>query len=263
MPAYGLFALASPLLPVPVAAALAAPSVIVGLLLALGRRDGLNGECFALAAIRFFRAPRRRVLAPEAIPTSLLPTRRGRSALAALDLPVRSVRRSGLVELQDGSCCRLLRAASASFALRSDEEQEALVAAFGRFLNGLVDSVQIVVRSEPVDLQTGSAELLEAASQIANQQLRDAAAGYARFLAELGGDEDVRRREILLVLTSRSGDAESVLERRASEAVELLRPAGVELEPLDGESVAVLLARALDPPGPPPGSRLEGVIRRC
>jgi len=41
----------------------------------------------------------------------------------------------------------------------------------------------------------------------------------------------------------------------------LLRAAGVELRPLAGEQAAALLARALDPPGPPLGATLEGVVR--
>ena len=57
--------------------------------------------------------------------------------------------------------------------------------------------------------------------------------------------------------------AQLELTRRAGEAQELLRAAGVELRPLDGEQAAALLARALDPPGPPLGATLEGVVRAC
>ena len=57
--------------------------------------------------------------------------------------------------------------------------------------------------------------------------------------------------------------AQLELTRRAGEAQELLRAAGVELRPLDGDQAAALLARALDPPGPPLGATLEGVVRAC
>jgi hypothetical protein len=57
--------------------------------------------------------------------------------------------------------------------------------------------------------------------------------------------------------------ARATLERRAREASELLRAAGIELSALDGEQTAALLARALDPPGPPAGCTLDGVISRC
>jgi hypothetical protein len=259
LPAYGVFSLASSALPLPVAAAITAPLALIGGVLALGRRDGLSGDRYALAVLRHLVGARRRVLAPEGLAAP------GRRQLAPLDLPVRSILRSGVVELADGSFCVILRAASGAFALRSDEEQEALVAGFARFLNGLIEPAQIVVRSEPVDLASDSRrDILESAADIANPALRAAATGYAAFLSGLGADTSVRRREILLVLTTRDArSAAETLERRAQEATELLRQAGVELRLLDGEQVAQLLACALDPPGPPAASQLDGVIRRC
>ncbi len=262
---YSLFALAAPLLPAPVAVALAAPLALVGALLALGRRDGLSADRLALAAARFFAQPRRRVLASEPLPDPQPRAFGWRRSLGRLDLPVRTVRRSGLVELEDGSSCILLRATSAAFALRSEEEQEALVAGFARFLNGLSEPIQIVIRSEPIQLSARAAELDKAADSLTDPALQEAARDHARFLTALEREEEVRQREIILVLIThaRAREAASVaLQRRSADAVELLRPAGVELQLLDGNQTAALLARALDPPGPPDGSQLGGVIRR-
>ncbi len=263
--AYGLYALASQLAPPPVAAALAAPAALLGVLLALGRRDGLSGDRYARAALRFLRSPRRRLLAPEGI-AAPLPSAPRRPAPAALELPVRAVLRSGLVELEDGSFALVLRASSTSFALRSEQEQAALVEAFGRFLNGVAEPLEIVVQSEPVELDARAAALEQAAVAVGDAALRRAAQGHARFLRELAAGGEVRRREILLVLSTRSRDraaARTALERRAGEAIELLRAAGVELRTLAGEEAAALLARSLDPPGPPKGARLAGVVRGC
>lgn len=262
---YGVFTAASALLPLPVAAAAAAPLALAGALLALGRRDGLPADKLALIAGRHVSRPRRRLLAPEGLPPQLPgePKRRG---LAPLDLPVRTVLRSGLVELTDGSCCQLLRASSTSFALRSEEEQAALVEAFGRFLNSVADPLEIVIASEPVDLDARAESCERAALELPNAALRRAALGHARFLAQLASGEEVRRREILLVLAARARDrhaAKTALERRAQEAIELLRAAGVELRLLRGEEAANRLARSLDPPGPPTGSQLTGVVQAC
>jgi hypothetical protein len=259
--AYGVFALAASVAPVAAAAAAAAPFAAVGTLLALGRRDGLSADRLAVAAARFVARPRRRVLAPEGIPRPL--TKRG--ALAPLDLPVRAIRRSGLVEL-DAGFCLLARASSASFELRSGEEQAALVEAFGRFLNALAYPIQIVLRSEPIDLAARAAELERAASQLPHPALRDAALAHARFLTELNAAGDLRRREITIVLRSRAREhevAKATLERRAEETRELARAAGVELNVLRGEEAAALLARALAPPGPARGCELSGVVRGC
>lgn len=263
--AYGVFVLAASAFPVPLAAAAAAPLALAGTLLAFGRRDGLSADRLALAATRFLARPRRRVLAPEGIPAPAWRAPK-RPALAPLDLPVRAVLRSGLVEIEGEGFCLLARASSTSFALRSEEEQAALVEAFGRFLNSLSDPIEIIVRSEPVELAVRAAELERAAAQLADPALRRAALGHAQFLAELDAAEEVCRREILVVLRSSVRDrqaARAALERRAAEAIELLRAAGVELRIVPGEDAGALLARALDPPGPPAGCTLSGVVTGC
>jgi PrgI family protein len=263
--AYGGYALAASVAPLPFAVAAAAPLALAGTLLALGRFESLPADRLALAALRHLRTPRRRVLAPHGLPAALasVPTQR---KLAPLDLPLRTILHSGLVELEGGGFALLLRASGTGFGLRSEEEQTALVEAFGRFLNALVEPIEIVVRSEPVELAPLLARLQEQADVLPVAALAEAARAHLRFLAELAAREGVRRREILLVLSSRARERQNAqleLKRRAGEAQELLRAAGVELRPLDGEQAAALLARALDPPGPPLGATLEGVVRAC
>jgi hypothetical protein len=264
---YGLYTIAAAALPMPVAAALCAPLAIAGSVLSLGHKDGLPADRLARLALRYLTAPRRRLLAPDGLPAPL-PGAPRQPAVAPLDLPVRAVYRSGLVELADGSFCLLLRAASGSFALKSDEEQAALVEAFGRFLNGLADPVAIYVRSEPVDLAARAHSLEQTATTIARPELADAARAHARFLRELPSEGELRRREIFLLLTTRARAREAsatrtTLERRSRETSELLRAAGIELSALDGEQTAALLAGAFDPPGPPVGSELDGVVSGC
>jgi hypothetical protein len=262
---YAIYALARTAVPLPVAVALAAPVVFCGALLALGRRHGLPGDLYALAAARFLSRPKLRVLAPEGIPAPL-PGAPRRSPLAALDLPVRNVLGSGLVELSDGGYCALLRASAAGFALRSEDEQQALVEAFGRFLNGLADPVEIAVRSEPVNLSAWAERLLAAVPASVDDSVKAAAAAHARFVNGLGEQAEVRRREIVLVLRTSERDrtsAKSTLERRLAEAIDLLHAAGVDLQPLDGPQTVALLARTLDPPGHPHGTSPAGVVHGC
>jgi hypothetical protein len=176
------------------------------------------------------------------------------------------VLRSGVIELADGGYALLASATAAGFALRSDEEQAALVEAYARFLNSLVEHAAIAVRAERVDLDSRATMLRQGAERLPHPALRRAAQEHADFLAGLGGEDGIRRRAVLLALFSRSGDravARAALERRAGEAADLLRGAGVELRPLAGEEVGDLLPRALDPHGPPAGVRLSGVVRAC
>jgi hypothetical protein len=260
---YTLYSLMSSALPV--AAALCTPVAASGCVLALGRKDGLPADRLARLALRHLASSRRRLLAPEGFPPSL-PDKRRRPAAAPLDLPVRTVYLSGLVALGDGSFCLMLRAASGSFALKGDEEQAVLVDAFGRFLNSVTEPFAIYVRSEPVNLDDRADALEQKADAIGQSQLADAALAHACFLRELPAGGELRRRDLLLLLCARARDvatARTTLERRAQETTELLRAAGVELTRLDGEQTAALLARAFDPPGPPVGCTLAGVVQGC
>jgi hypothetical protein len=263
---YVMFSALSSVLPLPVAVALVVPLALLGIALALGRRDGLSGDRLALAAARHLSQPRRRVGAPEGLPPRL-PGPVAQPAASLLSLPVRGILRSGVIELVDGSSCLLMSAAGTSWALRSEEEQAALVEAFGKWLNSVVEPAAITVRSETVDLDSHQAKIRRAAGSLPNEALRDCAATYAGFLGELAAEgEGLRRRQILLALTTNNSDRESAaatLKRRASEANTLLHTAGVELSQLSGEQAAALLPSVLGSPGPPPGSQLDGVIRRC
>jgi PrgI family protein len=260
--AYGVESLLAGLLPTPVALAAAVIVAATGLALSLARHAGLRGEQLALALGRFALAPRRLVLAPEGLPGPL-PGSGSSRRFAPLEPPVARILRSGLVELADGSHCRILSARGTSFALRGADEQAAFVAAFGRFLNGTSEPIQIVVQREPASLES-HARALEHGARALGASTRAAAAEHARFLRRLGeGEAPLLRRRILLVLRSPERDgppAEAALGRSAAQAAELLGAAEISLRLLDGAEVAALLARALDPPGPAAGSHLEGVI---
>lgn len=261
---YTVFTVAGSVVPQPLAVAVTVPLALVGVLLALGRRDGLSGDRFALAAIRHLSQPGRRVAAAQGLPARL-PHAPVQPAVALLRAPIKAILKSGVVELADGSCCLLLGATGTSWQLRSAEEQQALAEAYGRWLNSLSEPVAIVVRSEGVELTGHTSEIERAAAGLSHPALRDCALAYARFLDGLAG-EGLRRRQIVLVLSTRARSreaAQAALERRASDAAGLLRQAGIELHLLPGEQAAASLFGALEPPGPPAGSHLDRVIGRC
>jgi hypothetical protein len=261
---YALFTAAGSVVPRPLAVAVTVPLALAGVLLALGRRDGLSGDRLALAAIRHLAQPARRVTTVQGLPARLqhAPVQ---PAVGLLRAPIRSILKSGVIELGDGSHGLLLRATGTSWQLRSEEEQHALAEAYGRWLNSLAEPAAIVVRSEGVELTGHASEIERASTGLAHPALRDCALAYARFLDGLAG-EGLRRRQIVLVLGTRTRGreaAQAALQRRASDAAGLLRQAGVELHPLSGEQAAALLFGALEPPGPPAGSHLEGVVHQC
>jgi PrgI family protein len=262
---YLVYIAASAVLPVVVAVVLTAPLGILGAALALARHAGLTGDQLALAAARHLSAPRRRVLAPDGLsaPMRGAPTQ---PRTSALDLPVRAVARSGVVELAEGQHCLLLAASGPAFELRSEEEQAALVEAFGRWLNGLAEPVSIYIQGQPAELDRHAQRLTATAGKLPHPALARAARAHAGFLEQLVAGEGVRRREIILVLATRTRDraaAETALRGRAREASELLRSCAVECRELPGEHAAAVLARAVTPAGPVAGSHLTGTVRAC
>jgi hypothetical protein len=247
------------LLPPLLAAALALPLVAVGVALALSRRDGLGLDQLALAALRQARSPRRQVPAPEGVPgpPDLLAHLPAGPRPGPLTLPAHGVDSDGLVDLGGDGMALVCQASTVNFTLRTDAEQEALVAAFARVLHALTGPVQVVVRTERVDLAGLVRELGEGAGGLPHPALERCARDHVAFLGELARRRDVLRRTWLLVFRdpTRSG-ARVRLARRAEEAAVLLQAAGVQLIPLDQPAAHAVLARAMDPNSPqPPAGR--------
>ena len=263
---YAIFEAASSFVPMPLPAVFAAPFALLGVGLALGRLDGLSGERIALAAGRQLTQSKLRIAAPDGVPEKLQDAP-AQPAVSLLRVPVKAILAGGVVELADGTSALLLTASGTSWALRSGEEQAALADAYGKWLNSLVAPCAITVRSELVDLTERAQAIEQSAPGLPHPALSRCAHDYAQFLANFAAEgEGLRRRQILLVLSTRAREREAAgadLERRAGESENLLRAAGVTLHRLDGETATTLLLGALEPPGPPAGSHLDGVIHRC
>jgi hypothetical protein len=201
------------------------------------------------------------VPAPEGIPglPALLRRTHAEPAPAPLGLPARGIDPDGVVDLGGDGAALLCQATTVNFALRTEAEQEALVAAFARFLHALAGPVQLVVRAERIDVRALIDDLERTAVELPHPQLERCAGDHAGFLDELARRRDVLRRELLVVLRDpRLPGAGARLARRAEEAAGLLAQAGVTLNPLDQHATSAVLARALDPNGPPRPAGLAG-----
>jgi hypothetical protein len=247
--------LARQLLPLPLAVAGAVPVGVAGLVLALARVNGLSGDRFALAVLGYLRAPRRQVAASEGVsPTpAWAQGRRDPHTPAPLRLPASDLYSSGIFDLGADGASLVCRASAVNFRLRAKDEQEALIAAFARFLHSVSAPLQIVVRSERADLRAAVAQLQRSAGGLPHPALEAAAQQHAQYLQTLTARRDVLRRELLVVFreAAANADPEGVLPRRAEQAAALLAPAGVTLTTLDHDGAADALTRAANPGGPP------------
>ena len=67
-------------------------------------------------------------------------------------VPIKEIR-DGIVMLKDGSMRAIVIASSINFALKSADEQQAVILQFQNFLNGLDFSVQISIQSRQLDIR--------------------------------------------------------------------------------------------------------------
>ncbi|WFE51214.1 PrgI family protein [Micromonospora sp. WMMD1155] len=250
---YGAWRALHAIVPAPVL--LGAAVVLGGLVfgLAVGRRDGLPMDVWLAFAVRHSRAPRAlsttdtTAKTPDWVqaPASkvMLP--------APLKLPADAIDDHGEISL-GGVKAAMVAATSVNLALRTADEQAALVDTFGRWLNSLSTPTQIVVSAQPVDLHSAARTLARAADGMPHPALADAAADHARFLDDLAERRDPLRRQVLIVTRTTSGErSEHAARRRADQTVRSLSGLGVTTRALDGHATTAALAAAADPYRPP------------
>ncbi|MFG1873575.1 PrgI family protein [Sphaerisporangium sp. NPDC049003] len=246
--------------------AISLPVAVLGLLLAIGTHDGTSLDRFVLAAIRYQHSPKHLVTTTEDIPAPP-PWVAARSCRlpSPLKLPARSFAEDGLLDLGPDGVAAIAQVSTVSFALRTPEEQDGLVAVFARWLNSLSGPVQILVRAERVDLSETITALHDSAQRLPHPALAYAAREHAAFLSDLASRHELLRRQVLLVIREpalgANGRATAAARayRRLDEAARLLGACGITVRLLDAAAVTALLASCFDPTAPPlPADDLAG-----
>ncbi|KAA9375181.1 PrgI family protein [Microbispora cellulosiformans] len=235
----------------------ALPIALTGILLAVGRRDGVSLDRYVLAALRHQRSRKDLVSASESIPSDpAWIAARSVPRPAPLHLPARGVADDGLIDLGPDGVAALAEVSTVSFALRTPDEQDALVSGFGRWLNSLSGPVQILIRAAPVDLSEAINSLVDNARALSHPALTAAAHEHAAFLTGLSVRHDLLRRQVLLIVREPCAEAggrdaaSARALRRLEEAARLLAGCGLTVRPLDAPATRALLASCFDPAGP-------------
>ncbi|GGM80979.1 hypothetical protein GCM10012275_59540 [Longimycelium tulufanense] len=282
-------------LPVVAYLVVAVPVGVAVSALVVVRRDGITLDRLLLAAVRQRLQPARRVAAghaPTAVPDWLtgVADDADQPAAGGLELPATGVNEAGVVDLGSDGLALIAACSTVNFQLRTPAEQEALTAAFGRYLHSLSAPVQILVRAQRLDLSEQIAELSDRAAGLPHPALETAALDHADYLDALGQQAELLRRQILLVLREpvRSAPTDTLakrrrpglgrrrttapaqtagawraaasrLLRRMHEASELLSPAGIDVTPLDAAQATAVLTAASNPDSPlPPSPEMAG-----
>lgn len=114
-------------------------------------------------------------------------------------VPIRDVK-NGVVILKSGQLCKVLLASSINFALKSRDEQQAILFQFQNFLNTLDFSLQIYVQSRRLNIEPYLATLkaLEPLqySDLMRVQLRE----YIEFIRTFTTEVDVMSKNFFVVI---------------------------------------------------------------
>lgn len=96
-------------------------------------------------------------------------------------VPVKEVR-NGVIVLKNGGYRGVLMCSSTNFALKSEDEQRAIISGFQNFLNTLDFSIEIVVHSRKMDIRPYLATLAEREAAQQTELMRVQVREYAQFV---------------------------------------------------------------------------------
>jgi len=178
--------------------------------------------------------------------------------------------------LKDGSLRAVLLASSINFALKSEEEQKAVIQSYARFLNTLEFPLQIVIHSRPFNIDPYVNELNILRQNQTNELLRNQTTDYRDFIKELIDlGEIMSRRFYIVVRYNPAGDKKrgflskisdilsaaiivkikrekfeayrEMLFKRADNVISGLSSMGIKAVPLDTQSLIELFYNIYNP----------------
>jgi hypothetical protein len=109
--------------------------------------------------------------------------------------------RDDTVILKNGSVLAVLLVSSINFALKSTEEQEAVIGAYVSFLNTIDYPLQIVIQSRRLDIDTYLDTLKTVEKQQQNELLKMQIKDYRQFVGELVQIADIMTKRFYMTVS--------------------------------------------------------------
>ncbi len=114
-------------------------------------------------------------------------------------VPIREIR-DGIVILKDGSMRALMLASSLNFALKSADEQNAIILQFQNFLNSLDFSVQIFIQSKKLDIRPYIALLEERYKEQVTELMKIQTREYIEFIKTFVENSNIMTKSFFLIV---------------------------------------------------------------
>lgn len=114
-------------------------------------------------------------------------------------VPIQDIR-EGIVILKSGQMCAILLASSVNFALKSSDEQQAILHHFQGFLNTIDFSLQIYVQSRELDIRPYLELLAAREGDQYNDLMRIQLREYMEFVRTFTNEVDIMTKSFFVVV---------------------------------------------------------------
>lgn len=114
-------------------------------------------------------------------------------------VPIKDIH-DDVVVLKNGQMCMVLLATSVNFALKSAEEQQAILSQFQAFLNAVDFSLQIYVQSRRLDIRPYVAVLREQEPKQYNDLMKIQLKEYMEFIENFTNQVDIMSKNFFVVV---------------------------------------------------------------
>jgi hypothetical protein len=114
-------------------------------------------------------------------------------------IPIKQIR-EGVVVLKSGGIRGVLMVSSVNIALKSPDEQQAIISRFQSFLNSLDFTCQIIVQSRKTNITGYIEKIKEIEKKQNNQLLQQQTAGYRQFLEDFIEKESIYSKRFFVVV---------------------------------------------------------------
>jgi len=114
-------------------------------------------------------------------------------------VPIQEIR-DGIVILKDGSMRAIILASSLNFALKSADEQNAIISQFQNFLNSLDFSIQIFVQSKRLDIRPYIALLEERYKEQITELMKIQTREYIEFIKTFVDNSNIMTKGFFIVI---------------------------------------------------------------
>ncbi len=115
-------------------------------------------------------------------------------------LPIAEIR-DDCVVMKDGTLRSALLVSSINFALKSDDEQNAIISGYVSFLNMLDSPIQIVIQSRQLNLDAYLESIKVAEKQQTNDLLRIQTAEYRQYINDLVEMGDIMTKRFYIIVS--------------------------------------------------------------